>query len=166
MKKCVFAVGVLVFVLGGCQTTPRAWSDARAAGWNQYGPHDAPPGRMVAIGALDERGDNVVIEGTVSEVCLTKGCWMRVRDEAGDEVFVRFWDYSFFVPTNCTGHRVIAHGFSRQHVVSVDALQHYAHDARKSPEEIAAITQPETRIQFMADSVLIEGPGLKEPFRK
>ena len=88
-----------------------------------------------------------------------------MRVEADDEdLFVRFQDYGFFVPRNAAGHRVVMHGTSVADEVSVEELRHYAKDAGKSEAESAAITEPQTRVTFFADSVYIAGEGLDEPF--
>ncbi len=90
---------------------------------------------------------------------------MRVTD-GDDELFVRFQDYGFFVPMNAAAHEVVMHGTSVAQVTSVEELCHYARDAGKSPQEIAAITEPQTRVTFFADSVYIVGPGLDEPHQQ
>ncbi|MEL6969642.1 MAG: DUF4920 domain-containing protein, partial [Bacteroidota bacterium] len=38
---------------------------------------------------------------------------------------------------------------------SVDDLRHYAEDAGKSEEEIAAITEPKRELAFLADGVIL-----------
>jgi hypothetical protein len=46
-------------------------------------------------------------------------------------------------------------GFARIETTSVEVLRHYAEDAKKSPEEIAAITQPKREVSFEASGVLV-----------
>ena len=46
-------------------------------------------------------------------------------------------------------------GFAHKEVLSVEMLRHYAEDGGKSKEEIMKITEPETRLSFEADGVLI-----------
>ena len=49
--------------------------------------------------ALAEDGRaSLTFEGEVTATCAKKGCWMDVAS-GNDTVFVRFLDYSFFVPT-------------------------------------------------------------------
>jgi len=131
--------------------------------WHRYGARDQAMGDPVAIGALSGGETEVTVKGTITEVCPVKGCWMRVTD-GDDEVFVRFKDYGFFVPRNAAGHRAVIHGVAEAKVVSVEELRHYAQDAGKTAEEIAAITAPGTQITFMAGSVEIAGGGLDRPY--
>ena len=151
---------VLALTLTGCASTPM--ETAANDGWNHYGAEGRDQGPTLALGALEGGESNVIVEGTITDVCAVKGCWMRVRD-GDEELFVRFQDYGFFVPRNAAGHRVAMHGTTVRQLTSVEELRHYAEDAGKSAEEIAAITEPEERVIFFADSVYIEGGDLDPP---
>ncbi len=94
--------------------------------------------------------------GTVKEVCQAKGCWMKVDLENGDEVMVKFKDYGFFVPKNIAGDEVVIHGKAFINEVPVSELRHFAEDAGKSEDEIAAITEPKRTFSFEADGVLVK----------
>ena len=102
-------------------------------------------------------GDTLLTKATakINEVCSTKGCWMRLDLENDEEVMVRFKDYGFFMPLNATGE-VIINGKAFITEISVNELKHYAEDAGKSEEEIAAITKPEVTLAFEADGVLLK----------
>lgn len=93
---------------------------------------------------------------TVNEVCQAKGCWMTLKLEDSSEVLVRFKDYGFFVPKNIAGKEVIVNGKAYVSETSVDELRHYAEDAGKSAEEIAAITEPKRTYSLEADGVLVK----------
>jgi hypothetical protein len=136
---------------------------AQSQGWNHYGFEGRESGPTVALGAVKGGESNVIIEGTIVEVCPKMGCWMRVKD-GDDELFVRFQDHEFFVPKNAAGHKIVMHGTSVTGVASVEELRHYAEDAGRSLEEIEAITEPQTRVTFYADSVYIPGADLEEPY--
>ena len=95
------------------------------------------------------------IEGTILSTCPKKGCWMNVRVDQ-DTILVRFKDYGFFVPKQGQeNNRVVMQGIAKKDTISVDLLRHYAEDANKSIEEIEKITQPEYKISFLADGVII-----------
>lgn len=104
-----------------------------------------------------EVGDSTAIKlvGKVNEVCQAKGCWMRVDLGNDEDVMVKFKDYGFFMPKNIAGKEVIMRGQAYVSEVSVDEQRHYAEDAGKSEEEIAAITEPKRTYSFMADGVLL-----------
>ena len=95
------------------------------------------------------------IEGTILSTCPKKGCWMNVRVDQ-DTILVRFKDYGFFVPKQGQeNNRVVMQGIAKKDTISVDLLRHYAEDANKSIEEIEKINEPEYKISFLADGVII-----------
>ncbi|HUH25696.1 MAG TPA: DUF4920 domain-containing protein [Flavobacterium sp.] len=92
----------------------------------------------------------------IKSTCKKKGCWMTLKLSDEQEAFVKFKDYAFFVPKEgAEKHQSIVSGKAFIEETSVDELKHYAKDAGKSEEEIAAITQPKVEYRFMADGVLI-----------
>ncbi|XLS28112.1 DUF4920 domain-containing protein [Flavobacteriaceae bacterium M23B6Z8] len=97
----------------------------------------------------------ITLKAKVNAVCKAKGCWMRL-DMDGEEVMVKFKDYGFFVPKDIEGKEVIVNGKAFVNVVSVEEQQHYAKDAGKSEQEIAAITQPKKTYSFEASGVKIK----------
>ena len=105
-----------------------------------------------------EKLDNVQVEGTVKAVCQVKGCWMTVvsDDATKQTMMVKFKDYGFFMPLDCSGKTVIMQGNVYTETTSVDELRHYAEDAGKSKEEIAKITEPKSELKFMADGVVLK----------
>lgn len=101
--------------------------------------------------SLDAKVDCEIITS-----CQRKGCWMTVKMPNGEPMRVSFKDYGFFVPTEgLEGKHAVIQGRATKEVTDVAALQHYAEDAGKSPEEIAKITEPETSWNFTADGVII-----------
>lgn len=102
-------------------------------------------------------GDTAMVKFTtkVNEVCQTKGCWMRL-DLGDDEAMVRFKDYGFFMPKNIADFEVIVNGKAYISEMSVEEQRHYAEDAGKNEDEIAAITEVETTLSFEADGVLVK----------
>jgi hypothetical protein len=100
---------------------------------------------------------NVKVEGTINACCQTKGCWMDVDLGNGESMVVKFKDYGFFVPKNSSGSTAVLEGVAKVETQSVDWLKHKAEDAGKTQEEIDAITEPEVKVSFMADGVIIKG---------
>jgi hypothetical protein len=92
----------------------------------------------------------------VAEVCQSKGCWMRLELENGEETMVRFKDYGFFMPKDIKGKEVIVNGLAFVEEMSVKDQKHYAEDGGKSKEEIAKITTTKKTLGFEADGVLLK----------
>lgn len=98
---------------------------------------------------------NGKITGTVVEVCKKKGCFMKLSQAGGSPIMVQFTDYAYFMPQNIVGKTVVVEGKAKMNETSVASLKHYAADAGKSKEEIAAINEPKKDISIMADGVLV-----------
>lgn len=115
------------------------------------------PERMMEQYNGMKAGDTLMTKMTakINEVCSKKGCWMTLDMDGENEVMVRFKDYGFFMPLNAEGE-VIVNGKAYVSETSVEELRHYAEDAGKSPEEIAAITEPKRTYAFEADGVLLK----------
>jgi len=105
-----------------------------------------------------KKGDTISVKyaSKINEVCSKKGCWMRNDLGEEKEIMVRFKDYGFFMPLDAAGSNVIVEGKAYVTEIPVDELQHYAEDAGKTKEEIAAITKPEYTYAFESVGVLIE----------
>jgi hypothetical protein len=97
-----------------------------------------------------------VVIGKVVEVCLKKGCFMKVEREGNaDPIMVRFKDYGFFMPNDILGKTVLLSGEAKVSETSIERLKHFAEDAGKSAEEIAKITVPKSDIEIMALGVKV-----------
>lgn len=105
------------------------------------------------IGAKDSLQTQMI--GEITEVCQAKGCWMKVKLDANNEVFVRFKDYGFFVPKDAAGKTVVMNGAAFFEEMSVEDQKHFAEDEGASEDEIALITTPKKTLRFEADGVLI-----------
>ncbi|MGB5361081.1 MAG: DUF4920 domain-containing protein, partial [Eudoraea sp.] len=92
---------------------------------------------------------------TVTDVCKSKGCWMKLNLKNGEEVMVKFKDYGFFVPKDIEGREVVVNGSAFIDNMSVEDQKHYAKDAGESQEVIKQIKEPKKTFGFEADGVLI-----------
>lgn len=171
MKKVLglFAIAGLLFT--ACESgeptenNDAAASDTTAAVQEEnpstgtFGAEITDEGAIPVANLLAEMGEQDSVEvklmGTVNEVCQMKGCWMTMDLGNGEDMMVKFKDYEFFVPMDCAGKEAVMQGYAKRTIVPVEELQHYAQDAGKSEEEIAAITEPEEQITFLAEGVII-----------
>lgn len=96
-----------------------------------------------------------VVTGSVKQVCKAEGCWLKLDDGSKDGIMVKMKDHSFLVPKDIEGKTVYVYGKAIRKTTSVKELQHYAEDAGKTKEEIAAITSPKVEIQIEALGVKV-----------
>jgi hypothetical protein len=95
------------------------------------------------------------LKGKVIEVCANKGCWIKLQLADKSIATVKMKDYSFFVPTALTGKTVAINGKVEKAITSVKELKHLAEDAKKTPEEIEAISTPKEEIKITANSIKV-----------
>ncbi len=160
MKKIQFITLLLLVaaVWVSCKQAPAAEAET-----NSFGAGVSKPDAAISfadVNAQLETADSamVIMRAKVGEVCQAKGCWMNIVDAAGTtegEMFVQFQDYGFFMPKDIAGREVIVEGKAYKQETSVEELKHYAEDAGKSAEEIAAITEPVMEKKFMATGVVL-----------
>ena len=62
---------------------------------------------------------------------------------------------------DCEGQDVIMQGKAFKEITPIEELRHYAEDAGKSEEEIAAITQPKEEYKFMASGVFLKNKPIQ-----
>ncbi|UII31672.1 DUF4920 domain-containing protein [Fulvivirga ulvae] len=99
----------------------------------------------------------VKVSSEILATCKMKGCWMKVEVPGEEEMRVTFKDYGFFVPKEgAEGKAVVMEGIAKKVTTDVETLKHFAKDAGKSEEEIAAITEPKDEITFVATGVIIK----------
>ncbi len=95
------------------------------------------------------------VKARVLDVCPKKGCWISLQMPDSTKAFVKMKDYGFFVPVDLKGKNIVIDGEAAMKTISVDELQHYAEDAKKSKEEIAAITKPEKELRLTAKGIVV-----------
>jgi len=157
MKFKLFSLLILGFatLVFSCKT---ATESKKINGFSVFGEdfaHDNAIAYEDLLAKFPEEGKiNATVKGKISTVCQVKGCWMNMVSDGSDkELFVKFKDYGFFMPLDLAGKEVIMQGEAYKEITSVDELRHYAEDEGKSAEEVAAITEPEVELKFMASGV-------------
>ncbi|MHC4219897.1 MAG: DUF4920 domain-containing protein [Planctomycetota bacterium] len=166
MNVRAFSLVAVYLAVAGCastgSTTP--YKTAQQDGWSHYGSEPRNVGAYVALGALQGDERNIVVEGVITETCTTSGCWAKIVDKKGHEIIVLTEESRFHLPRNCAGHRAVAHGNMEVREISVEQRRHYAEVAGASPDQIAAITEPQHSLLLIADSVYLEGEGFVDAY--
>jgi len=162
MKKTFIAIGITLAVLGCKKQEEREFSS--------FGEEITVDNNVITTEQLAEKfhslNENdtidVKFQSTILDICQKKGCWMSLDLKNQEEVVVRFKDYGFFVPMDASGSESIVEGKAYLSVTSVEQLKHFAKEAKKSEEEIDAITEPRIRYMIMAKGVLVENKNTQE----
>ena len=102
-----------------------------------------------------KRKFNAKLEAKVTDVCQMKGCWMKLDIGNEKEIMVNFKDYSFFVPKNIIGKKVVVSGEAFKRNISVDELKHYARDRGEKELAISLIVEPKEIYSLTAKGVVL-----------
>ncbi|MCB9884310.1 MAG: DUF4920 domain-containing protein [Planctomycetes bacterium] len=102
-------------------------------------------------------GKTVRVEGPITAVCQTKGCWMHLNSET-EPVMVKFKDYGFFMPKDASGRTAILDGVVKVKQETVEETKHYLEDAGKT-EEAAKITEGRKIPTVVASGVALTKPA-------
>ena len=156
MKKIFFAVCLTLsaFIINA---QPPA-GDAKPGEW--YGEKVNPEGALSINDVVSKLNggaqySDVKITGKITEVCPKKGCWLKLELSDGTSATVKMKDYGFFLPVSAKGKTVVIDGEVKLKTTSVAELKHYAEDAKKSKEEIDAITQPQKEVRVTAKGIVV-----------
>lgn len=98
-------------------------------------------------------GQTILVRGTITDVCMKKGCWLVVTDDAGT-MRVTFKEYGFFVPKDSHDRTVYLQGIVKREVIDEDIAKHYAEESSDGPKP-EEITGPQTVVTMVADGVMI-----------
>jgi hypothetical protein len=98
---------------------------------------------------------DVKVTAKIVEVCPKKGCWLKLELPDGKTATVKMKDYGFFLPLAAKGKTVVIDGDVMMKTTSVAELKHYAEDAKKSKEEIDAITEPQKEVKVTAKGIVV-----------
>jgi len=115
MKKLIALLILTVFVTISCkdkQDTTRDLANYESFGKEIILEDALPASRMAEHYKTMTVGDSVNSKMTakVDAVCKSKGCWMKLNLEDGNQVMVKFKDYGFFVPKDIEGKEVVING--------------------------------------------------------
>ncbi|MEO7394371.1 MAG: DUF4920 domain-containing protein [Chitinophagaceae bacterium] len=156
MKKIIFSMLIAACGLSANAQPPAG--DAKPGDW--YGEkisivNAVPVTEIAAKLAAGTESIDTKIKAKIIEVCPNKGCWLKLELDNGETAMVKMKDYGFFLPLAAKGKTVVIDGEIKMKTISVSELKHYAEDAKKSKEEIDAITKPEKEIRVMAKGIVI-----------
>ena len=151
MKKIFLSLSFCMFTNAGFAQT--AYTGQKFG--EEVTPGDIKPAAKMEAAMGSKTTTNMKIQGKVVDVCKKKGCWMTLEMPNGDPMRVTFKDYAFFMPMDIIGKNVVLDGLAKKQTISVETLRHYAEDAKKTPEEVAKITDPKKELAFEAKGVVI-----------
>jgi hypothetical protein len=156
MKKMLLSLSIVMLATVTNAQPPAG--DAKPGEW--YGEKITADGAMpitdvAAKLAAGTESMDTKIKAKIIEVCPNKGCWLKLELNNGETAMVKMKDYGFFLPLAAKGKTVVIDGEVKMKTTSVAELKHYAEDAKKSKEEIDAITKPQKEMKILAKGIVV-----------
>ena len=158
MRKQLLGLGISLLALvwvAGCSGPMHADFGA------QMKLSDAEPMSVDSLleNAPDLDGDYVRVTGEVVDVCVKKGCWLKMAGADEQEVFVKFTCpiEGHLIPMEAVGHSVVVEGTVAVETVSEDEARHLAEDAGKTAEEIAEIKGDRVQVRLRSPAARVLG---------
>ena len=161
MRKLTFLP--VLFAFAACQSGPNSprMIHVDLTTCDQFGAGvNAGDGVVVSEIIADPKryeGQTLRFAGPAQSICQTKGCWMRVGGDdrmGGQNVFIKFKDYAFFMPKDGSGRTALVEGKVKIEEIPVDRIKHYLEDAGKT-DEAAKVTQPQIQVTCEASGVAL-----------
>ena len=109
-------------------------------------------------------GKHIRVRGSVSSVCASKGCWIRIGCASVDEtLYVKFPcpTRGRIVPMDAVGQSVQAEGVLEISEISEADARYLAKDEGLSTKDIAKIVGPQKMIAMNSPGVIIDLKGPK-----
>ncbi|MFO0830022.1 MAG: DUF4920 domain-containing protein [Phycisphaerales bacterium] len=165
MRRLIVSSILLAASVAGC-APKTAQETALKDGWPRFGTGDDPTTvRLVAVAEVPVTSERIAVTGVAARTSQRNGEWIVLRDDAGDEIVVRFRDYRFFAPRNATGRHVLACGTASRETLSVEDRRRMVIDGGGTISDAQVITEPKDVVLLIADTIWIQGPGLVDPYR-
>ena len=155
--KALYSLIILLFIAVAVHAqAPNVPADKGATFGAKTTPEDAITiEQLVSIMKSREgKKTEVKLKGTVTSVCESMGCWIKIRSTDGD-MMVKMKDHSFFVPLALNGKDVVIAGIAESKETSVEELKDYAKDAGKGKDEIDAIKEPKKELTITAKGLVV-----------
>ncbi len=99
--------------------------------------------------------NNIVVKGPIAQVCQAEGCWLKLKNTAGEDMLVKFKNHSFLVPKDLTGTATVF-GTAVKKTISIEEQRHMAEDAGKNADEIQAINAPKTEVRIESTGIIVD----------
>lgn len=154
MKKLSVFIPALLLGLGLMAQPPEGPADKGMTFGEKISAEGAVSANELSVKLKGAEPAEVKVMGKVVEVCKAEGCWLRM-ETANGPMLIKMKDHAFLVPLTMNGKTIVAEGTATLKETSVEMLRHYAEDAGKSKEEIAAIKEPKKEISMQAKGILV-----------
>ena len=154
MKKLLLLIPVLVLVFSVIAQPPKGLASKGMTFGVRTTVDSAVSVNNLSALLQEKSSVDVKVKGKVVEVCKAEGCWIKM-ETANGPMMIKMKDHSFLVPLDLNGKNIVVQGTATFKETTVEMLKHYAEDAGKSKEEIAAIKEGRKETSIQATGILV-----------
>ncbi len=104
-------------------------------------------------------GKNVQVTGEITDVCPMAGCWIKVKDENGEEIKVKVKDGEIVFPQDCKGKMATVEGeVYTFDLTKEEAIEYHKHLAEEKGEafDASTVTGPEKVYQIQGVAAVVK----------
>ncbi len=109
MKKLILILALVTGIIG-CNTDPRTKLEPTGTYGTAF--DTSNPMTVADLTEILNMQNNIALKatGTVAEYCKGEGCWLTLKNDNGENVFVEVKDKAFVLPHNIEGKTAIVNG--------------------------------------------------------
>src|SRR5690349_736615 len=115
MKKYIF-----LFVTALCMSAAAPAYARKAYGKAFKAKSVQTPEQLVKKMESQSEIPGVVVKGRIAQVCQAEGCWMKLKNSAGEDILVKFKDHAFLIPKDLAGKNTVVYGTAVKKTISVE----------------------------------------------
>lgn len=102
-----------------------------------------------------EKIENVIVSGTITQVCQAEGCWLKLKNPEGEDILVKFKENTFTIPKDLVGRTVLVNGTAIHKTISIKEQIRLAEDAKAGKAEISKINSTKTEIRIESTGIIV-----------
>lgn len=111
MKNLVYSIVLAVMVMA-CNTDPRLKMPQTGAFGEAFTADSTLTVTQVTEALATNNQIPVTVTGTVTQYCKGEGCWLTLKNDNGEDLFVEVKDKKFVLPHNLENKTATAHGLA------------------------------------------------------
>lgn len=104
----------LLLILGSCNNDPRLKIPQTGSFGVAFTADSNVTVKQVAEALMAGNEIPVTVSGTISQYCKGEGCWLTLKNDDGEDLFVDVKDKAFVLPHNIENKTAIAHGIAKR----------------------------------------------------
>ena len=111
MKKFIFIIAAIVVTIA-CNTDPRLKLPQTGTFGTAFTADTTVTVAQVTEALLVGNNIPVKVTGTISQYCKGEGCWLTLKNDNGEDLFVEVKDKAFVLPHNIEHKTAVANGMA------------------------------------------------------